>query len=272
MKIRIVTERRGWILHRMALELQRHLSDVRINRRWPAADLHYYINYGYYDGGKYNGLKVANFTHYDPNHLADMFKDVAENVDHCVAISETTAEQLRSLGIEDNKITTIIIGADVIFRPKLTIGIAGRVYPGGRKGEHLIQALLDDRELMKGMQIVSSHEGWGVAVRHYEDPADFYRSIDYLLVPAIIEGGPVPFMEALACGTPAIAPAVGVVPKFPHIEYERGDIESLKRTIAKVKADYLGEKQKLSSMVEDYNWQAWAAEHEKLFNKLLGNR
>lgn len=270
MKIRIVTEKRGWILHRMALELQRHLSEVRINRRWPQADVHYYINYGYYDGGKSSGLKVANFTHYDPDLLADKFEAVASEADHCVAISDETAGQLRQLGIDDSKITTILIGADVVFHPKMTIGLAGRVYPGGRKGEHLVRALLDDRELMRGMQIVASHEGWGVTVRRFEDPADFYRSIDYLLVPSLIEGGPVPFMEALACGTPAIAPAVGLVPQFPHVEYERGNLESLKKTIAKLKRKYLEEKRKLSSKVEPFNWQSWALEHEKLFKKLLG--
>ena len=98
---------------------------------------------------------------------------------------------------------------------------------------------------------------------------DFYRSIDFLLVPALIEGGPVPFMEALACSTLSIAPHVGVVPQFPHIPYERGDIESLKQVIQRLKAEHLARKKQLSRWMEPYDWRAWALSHLNLFTKLL---
>ncbi len=253
----------------MALEIQKRLPEVRINKKWRDADIHYFINYGYYDGRKSPGLTVANFTHFDPNHLADRFERAAREVDHCVAISEQTADKLRELGVGEERISVIIIGADISFRPKMTLGLVGRVYPGGRKGERLISALLEDAELMDGIQIVAAHDGWGVPVRHFESLADFYRSIDYLLVPSLIDGGPVPFMEALACGTMAIAPPVGVVPQFPHSEYETGNLDSLKRTVIELKGRFLAEKSKIADTIKPYNWQTWAEEHEKLFRRLL---
>ena len=122
---------------------------------------------------------------------------------------------------------------------------------------------------MDGMQIVSNSRDWGVPVWKFDSPPDFYRSIDYLLVPSLIEGGPVPFMEALACGTLSISPPIGVVPDFQHIEYETGNIESLKEVIRTVKREFLENKQALTGEIEKYNWRHWADEHEKLFRRLV---
>lgn len=272
MKLRIVTEKPGWILHRLAQEIQGLIPETRINRNWRDADIHYYINYGYFRGEKQKGLKVGCFTHYDPERLGDRFKEAALEMDHCVAISRQTAEVLYSLGIPKEKVEVIIIGADAAYQPEVTLGIVGRTYPGGRKGEHLVKALLEDKELMQGLSIFANNPGWGVPLKKTESLRDFYRMVDYLLVPSLIEGGPVPFMEALACGVEAIAPPVGVIPDFPHIEYSTGDIESLKTEITKVKAPLLQKRRELASNISNYSWRYWAESHKKLFRKLLEKR
>jgi glycosyltransferase involved in cell wall biosynthesis len=269
MKIRIVTEKEGWILHRMAREIAARLRNVRINEDWPDADIHYYINYGYYHRRMPHGLIVANFTHYDPDNLGDKFVGAAREADHCIAISEQTAEILRGFGVPEEKLSVVLIGADERFRPALTLGVVGRPYPGGRKGEKLLEALLNDAELMRDLLIVSTSDGWGVPVWEFEDAADFYRCIDYLLVPAVIEGGPVPFMEALACGTLSIAPPIGVIPDFPHIEYPTGDFEILRQRIMAIKQEHLARKRELSRHIEPYDWDLWAAEHKRIFKALL---
>ena len=216
-RVRIVTERPGWIMHRKAEEIQKHMgvSSVRINQDWPEADIHYYINYGYFQKKPTSGLTIANFTHYDGDMLGDKFVQAACEADHCVAVSEATADILREFKIPNSKVSVILVGADVHFTAKLAVGVVGRVYPGGRKGEEIVKALLDDPDITRNIRIVASVEGWGLPVWKFDDQADFYRAIDYLLVPSRIEGGPVPFMEALACGTMAIAPEIGVVPQFP---------------------------------------------------------
>ncbi len=121
---------------------------------------------------------------------------------------------------------------------------------------------------MEDMEIISLNEGWGVPVSELE-PSEFYRCIDYLLVPSLIEGGPVPFMEALACGTLSIAPPIGVIPQFPHIEYETGNINSLKNTIKIVKNNFLDRRLRIAEYIKDYNWDTWAYNHDKIFKKLL---
>lgn len=273
-RVRIVTEKPGWIMHRKAEEIRKHMGEknVRINQDWPEADIHYYINYGYFNARPKSGLTLANFTHYDPDHLADRFVQVAREVDHCVAVSEATADVLRDLGIPDDKISVIVVGADTCFQPKLTIGVVGRVYPGGRKGEDIVQALLDDPEIAAKVRIVAAKEGWGVPVWSFDDPADFYRAIDYLLVPSRVEGGPVPFMEALACGTMSIAPEIGVVPQFPHVSYPVGDVVSLKRVLLELADRHLLQRRFLSSKMRGIDWTGWAVAHEKLFKHLLGKK
>lgn len=270
-KIRIVTENPGWIMHRMAEELQKHLGarNVVINQDWQDADIHYYINYGYFRNKPRRGLTLANFTHFDPDHLAETFVAAAHAVDHCVAISQATADALRHLGVADDRITTIVIGADVHFRPKLTLGVAGRVYPGGRKGEDIVRALLDDPEVGATIRIVAASEGWGAPVWQFDDPADFYRAIDFLLVPSRIEGGPVPFMEALACGTMSVAPAIGVIPQFPHVPYPVGDTRALKAVLLDLARRHVSQRRFATQAMRGLDWTGWASTHEKLFRRLL---
>ena len=244
------------------------LGHVYINEDLEDADINYYMNYFLYEDKPLNGLKIGNFTHYDPDLYNDIFVDVAEQADHCISISDETTKIMNELGIDDNKISTVIIGADKSFKPVLTLGIVGTIKASGRKGEHLVRQILDDDDLMVDMQIVTLNDCWDLPVWNI-DHQDFYRAIDYLLVPSTIEGGPVPFMEALACGTLSIAPPIGVIPQFPHKEYETGNISSLKEVISRVKKDNLRDKQQNSRYIKDYNWDTWSENHDKIFKKLL---
>ena len=112
LKISIKTEKSGWILHRKALQIQRRLHNVHINKNMPNADLHYYINYGYMHSIPSTGVKVANFTHFDPKLHGDKFIDAAKAVDHCVAVCDEVAFKLFDIGIPEHKVTVIPVGAD----------------------------------------------------------------------------------------------------------------------------------------------------------------
>jgi hypothetical protein len=271
-KLRVVTEKPGWIMHRKGLEICKRLENAKINEDFPDANIHYYINYGYFNKRPLSGIVVANFTHFDPNLHAEKWEQVAKEVDHCIAVSEEAANNLKRFGISDQKISVIKVGADVSFKPIMTLGLVGRVYPGGRKGEDLVKKILSDKDLMSNLKIISMNSDWGVNVVNFEDSADFYRAIDYLLIPSLIEGGPVPFMEALACGTLSIAPPIGVIPEFPHIEYRTGDFDSLKSAITEAKNYYLEGKVRIANHMTAYNWNTWANEHISIFKKLLGKR
>lgn len=268
-KVDIITEEKGWILHRKAQEIKKYsfFLDVEINKPRSDCDIVYFINYGYYKPKYKSKITVANFTHYDPTNLARRFEAVSREVDQLTSISNSTTKTLENLGVDPDKIATILVGSDVSFRPKLILGLVGRIYKGGRKGEHLVKKLENDPELSQKICIVSTNDDWGVPALEVERQ-DFYNMIDFLLVPSLIEGGPVPYMEALSAGTLAVAPEVGVVPDFPHVSYETGDYTSLKATLIRLHEEKLTSRERIASTIRPYNWQSWASEHEKLFIRL----
>lgn len=271
LKVSIKTEKPGWIMHRQATEIRDKspFLQVDVNGAQQQADIAYYINYGYFEGRKGNEIVVANFTHFDPSNLAEKFKTVALECDHCVAVSNSTLRELIDMGVPASRITVIENGADASFEPKAVIGIVGRTYGGGRKGEDLVAALLQDPDIGKVARIVASSQGWGAPVWSMDDPADFYHAIDLLLVPSRREGGPVPFFEALACGKLAIAPEIGAIPDYPHISYRVGDYESLKNSIIRAATEIVKRRQIYSRHMRAKNWFRWASEHELLFRDLI---
>ncbi len=268
-RLRVITEKEGWIMHRKGKEIVDRIENACINTDYPEANIHYYINYGYYNQRPPSGICVANFTHFDPDKLSDKWIKVANEVDHCVAVCEEAAKNLMRFGVPQNKITVIRVGADKSFKPKMVLGLCGRVYPGGRKGEHLVQKLLDDSEVMQNLSIVASNDTWPCSTLQTKTTQEFYSSIDFLLITSLLEGGPVPFMEALAMGKLSIAPSIGVIGEFPHIDYEVGNFESLKRIIMTTKSQFLEERLRLASFMEAFNWESWACQHISLFEKLL---
>ena len=122
---------------------------------------------------------------------------------------------------------------------------------------------------MQNIRVIANHHSWGLPVHSFCEPVSFYNAIDYLLVTSQLEGGPVPFMEALACGKLSIAPPIGVIPQFPHIEYRTGSVDDLKRVISEVKEDFSRQKNCVSATIQKFNWEYWSLEHERLFRRLL---
>ena len=152
------------------------------------------------------------------------------------------------------------------FTPRVKIGVVGRTYWCGRKGEALIAEVLDT----PGIEWHFTGSGWPLPSRTLADaemPA-FYREMDYILVPSLYEGGPMCVVEALACGTRVIAPPIGWVPDFPHIEFRTGDAADLRRVLGEV----VGEKLALRKSVEDVSWDNFAAAHHRLFHALYRAR
>ena len=111
--------------------------------------------------------------------------------------------------------------------------------------------------------------GWPEPALHVDDKdlPEFYRSMDYILVPALIEGGPMSVLEALASGVEVIAPKVGWVPDFPHIEFALGDPVSLRQVLEELVAKRFALRESVMAMT----WENWALHHDALFTSLLSS-
>ncbi|MFM9859736.1 glycosyltransferase [Pseudoxanthobacter sp. M-2] len=263
--VHITLSDRGWILERLGKEIVARVSGISIDDEPdPSAPIQYYITYGC-RLGRVSPCEIALFTHLEGDPVTkERFFQVAKNVDAAVAMSSATGEILRAAKIESHVIKP---GVDLdVFRPRLKIGVVGRTYHTGRKGEALVNSVMD----MPDIEWHFTGGGWpgpAINVPERELPA-FYRSMDYVLVPASSEGGPMSVLEALASGVPVIGGPVGWVPDYPHITIDPKDPGSLRRTLSEL----LARKQVLRHAVEENTWDRWAEQHELLFRALAKER
>lgn len=118
-------------------------------------------------------------------------------------------------------------------RKKAVIGIAGRVYPGGRKGEELIRRLSKTQ-----FDVRAAGRGWPMKTVRYRwrDMPSYYHGLDIFLCTSLVEGGPVTVLEALACGRSVVIPGgVGQMDELPEQvgvrHYERGNYQDMFRAL-----------------------------------------
>lgn len=266
--VEIVLADRGWILERCARELESRLSYARIvDAPTGRARLTYYVNYSAMPAARGGaGLEAAFFTHVEDDvpAAADRFFEAGRRVDVALCMAARYATRLREAGARDVRLVTPGVDLDR-FQPRVRIGVAGRAYHTGRKGEALVAAVMDE----PGIEWHFTGSGWPRPGRHVADadlPA-FYREMDYILVPARYEGGPMSVLEALASGVEVIAPDVGFVDEYPHIAYERDDPNDLRRVLREL----VGRRQGLRQSVAHRTWDAWAADHDRIFGELLAS-
>lgn len=251
MRVNIVTEskEKAWILRRMAEELVQ-LPDVTIGEP-QGADVQMYINYALFNEN-HPGLKIAYFTHLEAEGIyrKRLFK-VMLKCDVAVLMNG----KLYSLALKSGKERAWIIPPGTEFKPSkpLVFGVVGRTYPTGRKGERLVQKMVE-----AGFDVRAWGHGWPCTIlgSGVEDIARFYESIDYLVVLSNNEGGPVPVLEAIALKVPVIAPDVGFCWDHPVIRYTRGSWESLNEVLTK--------------LARPRTWEDWREDHRKLFAEIGG--
>lgn len=253
---------RGWILEKLAKEIAVRSNAVSYGTDPdPSADLHYYINYSC-RRRRAGPVEIAFFTHSERDETArKRYFDIARDVEHSVCMSRKYADELAAAGIKD--VTTITPGVDLdAFTPKVRIGVIGRTYHTGRKGEALVAEVMD----VPGIEWRFTGQGWPGPSTFVADGKmpDFYNDLDYVLVPALYEGGPMCVLEGLACGKPIIASDVGWVDEYPHIPFENGNADSLRQVLTRL----VDERLKLRDTVAHRTWSAWGDAHLELFDKI----
>lgn len=253
----------GWIIETMACKLAEALTDVSYGLdEAPECDLVYHLPYltRRRDSSR---RAIGYFTHKENDEVRSRhFFAAARAFEVRVCQSNRIAGVLHAEGFTNT--TVISPGVDLnTFAPELRVGVVGRTYDSGRKGEQLIRAVMD----IPGIRWCFTGAGWPGDCRVVpiaELPA-FYNSVDYVLVASTNEGGPMCVLEALACGKEVIAPDVGWVNEFPHIPYEVGNVALLRAVLTGL----LEKRLLLRRSVESRTWDAWIRGHEELFRSLL---
>jgi glycosyltransferase involved in cell wall biosynthesis len=267
-KIHIKVQPDGWILQRMADEL-RVLDNITISETIDtSAYANYFINYFQYE--PVSTHKIAWFTHLEEfvEETKIFFFQTIPKIDYLVCQANLYSDLIKEFSPNSN-VRTISPGfSQQEYRLKpIRIGIVGRTYPSGRKGEDILERLGP----LPGIEFVATGSGWPIAnvkfLSDHEMP-DFYQSIDYLLITSHYEGGPMAAIEALASGVPVISPEVGWIPELPHIPYVTADAESLRAVLDSL----VSERQSLRKAVEHRTWDNWRIQHQMLFDEVLSKR
>ncbi len=228
----------------------------------------------------------AYFSHKEQeprgNQKARLWEENAQRVALRVATCRLYAEMLAPYGptiqaaapLERDRFT-------IAGRPRgkrLVVGFSGYTYPNHRKGEDLVQALLQS-ELGQKVEWRASGRGWPVPTRRYawNDMPKFYQGLDLLVVPSRVEGIPMPPLEALACGVPiVIGRGVGLhdeLPDMPGIyRYDTGNPKGLLAAFETAVASCRTvDREALREATAPYSVQNWVADVGLAFEGLAGN-
>lgn len=257
---------KGWILEKCASEIAKRSKNVTFGLNDdPNALIQYYVNYSCWRW-RVSEAEVAFFTHSEIDGRArEKFFSVANEVDVCVCMSDRYADELRNYNVSE--VVTISPGVDLsFFRPKLRIGVVGRTYHTGRKGENLVAQVMD----VPGIEWRFTGSGWPGSAKYVSEGnlPNFYNDLDYVLIPSLYEGGPMSALESLACGVPLISSDVGWMDRYPHIPFENGNASSLRQVLLELVA----KRDELRESVKDVTWERWAHEHLELFDQIAARK
>lgn len=224
---------------------------------------------------------AAWFTHHDTMQRGkgDLWVQAAERVDLRLTSARIYAADLRQYGpvgmvkppLNRSK---FVIDGKYTAADMPVVGVSGWVYPGGRKGEGLVDRLLAT-PLGKRLHMVASGKGWPVSTRHYDwnSLEKFYQRLDIYLCTSLVEGVPYPPLEALACGKRVVIPSgVGLLDDLPQMagieRYRAGDFDSMCTAIeAAWQAD--PDPKELRAAVADYTAARWADDHIEAIERLF---
>lgn len=250
------------------------------------ADVHYLM--GYFEVQVCNGWPagpVASlFTHREEqppgNDKAKLYDAIARRVQLRVAMCKLYGRSLEAIGptiqpplpVERDRFTI----AARSKRPRPVAGFAGFTYSNRRKGEELAVAAV--RATRGRVDWVASGRGWPIPMRRYswEEMPRFYQQLDVLVCPSLVEGGPMPVLEALACGVSVVIPrGVGILDELPEVEgiyrYPRGNsqglLDAVQRAAFPVKPP---NREALRAVTEPFTVEAWCRAHDAGFERELG--
>lgn len=255
-RVQIVAPTDSWILQKMGLELANRIPFAELSdwkpdprRKW---DITYFVNYALYEPSENAGMTGGYFTHKEN----ERFEEVASQMDFAVCMSRKYVPVARAACQNTHCIHP---GVDLdAFTPRLRLGIVGRTYRSGRKGEDLYAKL-------EKLPYVDLRKTEGDIPE--DQLPDFYNDLDYVLITSRIEGGPMCLLEGFACGKEVITPDVGLVGEFEtgiHL-YDRDRPETLFEILAGLHAKRLA----VRRQVEELSWQRFADAHRALFLELV---
>ncbi len=304
MRIAVTMEAESWVIRRLAERFMAAAGDdcevipVQVNEPSPAdVDVVLYTDWPHYLQQpkvwrkRFPGVLMVH--HLDRFAFRLRLVTLREDV-MITCMSQRWFGFLRSWTVPAGKLRSLQYGVDLdLFNPadtsraghKICIGVVGRLYPDGRKGE---DRLLNVARMISPQQFAFQFMGdrWeGVAAElrslgfyvevegncKESDQPQVYRRMDCLLVCSRKEGGPIPVLEALACGVPVISTDVGFLPELQKqlpfaVRIFATDMDAVKHLKeAKSLKQEAGKCQSQTrDILEEYSWPVWTGKLKRI--------
>jgi glycosyltransferase involved in cell wall biosynthesis len=251
------------------------------------ADVHYLM--GYFESQRFKAWPsnpvVSLFTHREERHpsKAALYDEIAKRVDLRVTMSRLYGRGLEAIGPTIQPPLPVerqhfILGT----KPRTAlpvVGVSGWAYATGRKGEALVRQLLRHPACPKAQWIASGRGGpVPTRVHSWQQMPAFYAGLDVLVCPSLVEGGPMPVLEALSSGVSVVIPrGVGILDELADADgvhrYERGDVSAMADALtAAVRTRDDVDRVALREVTAGYTVEAWCAGNAAGVARLLEGR
>lgn len=269
MFVNVVTEEGSWILKRIAEESIKYCPESKISNHIDTKyQINYFVNYALYKPSKTKS--VAYFTHFTEA-CGDKWREAEKGLDGAVYMAKRYTPRCKnSIQIPPPGLT---------YMPeKFRIGVVGRQYADGRKGEKDILSIAkklisypitwdfmgswpisqDIRNLSQNYDVVNS--SWK---SDYES-IKYYKKLNVIISMATLEGGPVPLLEAAKIGTPIISTNIGNTEYWGEFADIVGNVEQA-TSLLRSKLNIHERRRKLASL----SWERFSRQHFIFFKSLL---
>ncbi len=291
MKVHIVCQR--WKQDRVLSRFARYLVDrwgwTASRRPDRKADMNYW--FAFLEWEHFQDFEqtptVAYMTHAEDRIKAPeeyrLYYDAARKADLRVCMNEASRQELEALcGLalrfplpldkEHFPLKSTVSGD-----PPL-VGFSGKAYRSGRKGADLAERLVKD--FGSRCRFEASGKKWPCPTKWYawKDVPQFFQSLDVFVSTSMVEGGPMPTLEALATGVPVvIAAGVGLHDELPAVEgiyrYEKGNYEDLRRALDRALDGYRQVDRKLlRAATSPHDVDNWCEANRRAFEEFLAMR
>jgi hypothetical protein len=294
MALRVNVVCRNWKEDRVLPRFGRYLADRLGWTLTAAPDMHADIIYlmGYFESQvcpTWPTVPVAAlFTHREEeppgNDKAKLFDAVAKRVNLRVAMCRLYADALGKYGPTIQPALPVererFVIAESPKRKRAVVGFSGYTYRNHRKGDDLVNGVVRSK-IGQTVEWTASGRGWPVETRRYnwKDMPQFYQGLDVLVCPSRVEGGPMPVLEALACGVRVVIPQhVGILDELPAVagihRYPCGNgaglAAALEAALIDVARNISTEREALRAVTEAYTVENWCAGHRWGFERAFG--
>lgn len=280
-----------WILDRLCAEVRTRIDGsviVPASDPLPSADRHLFSHYIYFLRALVGGrlpvgarcdvivTHLEAWKHRVPDAVVAFGLRRAATV-HCM--NQGTAERLIRRGVPRARVRVLPFGFDPrLFFPSgssstsgTDVGLCAAYYP--RKSPERIRAVVAAMPHRRFRLLGRGWEGTAALTqlrrlpnfsyeeRPYDTYPAFYRSLDIFVSLARLEGGPVPLIEAMACGIVPVATATGFAPDLIR-RGGGGRLVPVDATVAEIVRAIegaTGDSSALSQAVAHCSWDSVAA-------------